>query len=208
MKETDETLTDLARRCSWLRKEGKPEMVLTLTEKIASDIDKHRSEDGIDRILCTRGAAFRQLGKSYEALRCALESISLRSDFRYAYNLAGASCFDMGNFEKGDAFFDEAGKRGLNKAWIEQLKKSGRARWEKMQKAKSRAVSASETRFTAAYEEYGFEESYDEFDDTEFREEMELITEELTDYADSMERSNDNGWFYSDDDDDVSNERY
>jgi tetratricopeptide (TPR) repeat protein len=191
-----EHLKQLAYVCSCLRKERKPDKVIALTENVLRYRSRYVTSDGFDRILCTRGAAFRDIGRPEEALRCALESIEVKSVFCYAYNLAGAAYYNLGQFTPGDRFFAEAHKRGADEAHIDRLKKSARRQWEQTQPTP--AVSVPSDARVMPVDSYGDDEEMSMGIDGDALRELDLIHEELSDLSDSFQRSNDNGWFYSD----------
>ena len=198
MNSDTEHLKQLAYVCSCLRKDRKPEKVVELTDNVLRDHSRYASLDGFDRILCTRGAAFRDIGRPEEALKCALESIKAKSEFCYAYNLAGAAYYNLGQFKRGDHFFAEAKNRGADEAHIESLKKNARRHREQTQPKPPGSVPKDTG--VIPVEHYGEEYDMKMGIDGDGLREMKLICEELSDLSDSFQRSDDDGWFYSDDD--------
>jgi len=186
----NQTLFEIARECGRLRYHKDPESVIQITDKIIGSPER-KQEAGFERILCTRGGALRQMGKSIEALKCAEESIKLNDKYSPPYVLAGACCFDLGLREEGGKYFNEAQSRGMPPKEIAKNKKSGKIRWER----------ASQKNFKAparySYEDYGVDFEH-ELQKIELKRAEELTNEELDDYRGSIESSNEDGWFYKD----------
>jgi len=198
MSEEKPSIIELATKCSQLRKDGHPDEVIILTGDIIGNLDRYKVTDGIDRIYCTRGAAFRQLGDDAEALRCALKSLEINSDFKYAFNLAGAAAIGLGKSEGAEDYFNEARKRGLNHKHIEMLKRQATKRLANQQKP---TRELSRAKVIHAYEEYGFEPfdlfevPYSKYEEHFYRDEM---YQEVDSFSEMWELANEDGWFYGD----------
>jgi tetratricopeptide (TPR) repeat protein len=187
MKKNFEDLNIVARECARLRRvERNPQAVIEITQHIIDSIDQRESRDGFDRILCTHGAALRQLGKIIKSLEFAEHSISENPNRKHPFNLAGAACFDLGQFDRGIEYFEMAREKGATDEEVSRI----------MASAKKRYKNARKGVYTYEYGENG------EFDSElfaeEWAEEMELLNEELDDYKNSMEASLEDGWFYRD----------
>lgn len=201
MDEETTDLIDLATRCSRLGKEGFPDKVITLTEDVTNSTRTLPTNVGLDRIYCTRGAAFRQLGNNADALKCALRSLEINNEFQYAYNLAGAAAIGLGNHEKAEEYFNKARKRGINHKHIEMLKRLAQERRTTHQtKQKNKAIQG--TRFIYPYEDYGYESidlygrPYSEYEDRFYQDDM---YQEVDSFSEMWDQANEDGWFYGDD---------
>lgn len=190
-----EHLKQLAYVCSWLRKDRKSDKVIELTDNVLRDRPRYSAVDGFDRILCTRGAAFRDIGRPDEALKCALESIKISSVFCYAFNLAGAAYYNLGQFVAGDRQFAEARKRGADEIHIEGLKKRAKRQWEKNQANPTLPIPQDDQ--DGVLDTYGDDDEGRLGVDGDALREADLIKEELTELSDSFHRSGDDGWFYA-----------
>lgn len=193
-------LENLATECARLRYQGNPGEAIKLTDDVIHNLDKYESQGGLDRIYCTRGAAFRQIGNNEEALKCAFISLEINSEFRYAYNLAGAATIGLGNLQKAEVLFEEARKRGVNASHIEKLKRLAIDR-EVKTTAISRSSVIKQSKHIYAFEEYGFEpkdlygHAYSAYEERFYQDEMYKETDS---FSEMWERSNDDGWFYGD----------
>lgn len=186
MKE-NEDLYAVARQCAKIRKlQRDPEAALEISQKIIDSIKQRESRAGFDRILCTHGGALRQLGRSPKALHFAELAMKENPAHKHPYNLAGAACFDMGQFDRGNEYFDIARTKGSTDEEMSRIKAGGRKR-------NNEGVRKNHV---YEYEEYGaFELEMMAYGKEE---ERRLINEELDDYSNSMEVSNEDGWFYED----------
>jgi hypothetical protein len=191
MKQKD--LVKMASECSNLRKMGQPEKVIEITREIVDSKEDYIGKIGFDRILCTRGGAFRDLAEPEKALELAKEAIDANYLYCHPFNLAGAACYNLRLFEDGDYYFDIALKKGENKDRIERLKKISRKQGEAIHKGKE---TNRKIRLKYSPEEDSiFSDEFDEMNSVN-----KMIAEDFEDYSDSMARSEENGWFYSDED--------
>ncbi|MBD2597125.1 hypothetical protein H6G74_22765 [Nostoc spongiaeforme FACHB-130] len=94
---------------SYWRKANEAEQSLKLTNL---DLNKIKENKLKSAILVTRGAAFRDLGKLGEAEKCAVKAMEFHPASYQPYTLMGAIYYDLGDYIKGDYYFDEAIKRG------------------------------------------------------------------------------------------------
>lgn len=108
---------NLASASAAWRKAEKPQQALKQTHDL--DFKKIKPAKLAAALLTTRGGALRDLWhldthtKHFnEAEQCALEAIKYYPDSHNPYTLLGALYYDIGDYNKGDRWFDEAIKRG------------------------------------------------------------------------------------------------
>jgi hypothetical protein len=119
-------------------------------------------------------------------LICGRKSIEVNPLLWHGYNLAGASCYDLGKFESGDQYFEEAKRRGANKLWIEQFKK----------KARKAYIAEISDIVQGKWDDSDYNGPFD----IDRLHDEHMIIEELADLNESFYRSDEDGWFYNDDD--------
>ena len=187
MNKNQENLEVKARKCAKIRKvQRDPQAALVISQEVIDSIEQRNDRKGFDRILCTHGGAYRQLGKSLKALHYADLAIKENPHHKHPYNLAGAACFDIGQYDRGNEYFDIARQKGATEDEIFRIKSSGLKRSKEKRKEN----------YVYQYEEYGEYEL--EILAHEQEEENRLQSEEIDEYADSMEASEEEGWFYKD----------
>ena len=94
---------------SYWRKAKEPEQALKLTNLDLGNIKDSKLKSAI---LVTRGAAFRDLGKLFDAEKSAKKAMDCHPDSYQPYTLMGAIYYDKGNYPKGDYWFEQAIERG------------------------------------------------------------------------------------------------
>ncbi len=102
----------LASASSHWRSAKEPKQALRLTE----DLNFHKIKENKLKLalLTTRGGAFRDLGQFNEAQQCARQAIESMPSRRHPYTLMGALCYEQGEYEDGEHWFNEAMKRGAS----------------------------------------------------------------------------------------------
>ncbi len=101
---------NLASASSHWRSAVQAERALKLTENLK--IDKIKNNKLKSALLTTRGGAFRDMYKLDKAENCALQAIKYFPNSHHPYTLMGALCYERGDYEKGDMWFEKAIKRG------------------------------------------------------------------------------------------------
>jgi hypothetical protein len=94
---------------SYWRKAEEPEQALKLTNLDLSQIRENKLKSAI---LVTRGAAFRDIANLADAEICAKRAMEFHPNSHQPYTLMGAICYDIGDYPKGDYWFEEAIQRG------------------------------------------------------------------------------------------------
>ena len=108
----DGDIWKLIKACSCLRRCDKPEKVIEITN---TALGKGGIKDkALSALLTTRGGAYRDLGENLRAKQCAHDAIRKNQANFYPYNLLGAIYYALGEYHKGDAYFDKAQKCGAN----------------------------------------------------------------------------------------------
>jgi hypothetical protein len=103
---------------SYWRKANEPRRALELTNKVnlAQISDKALKS----RLLVTRGAALRDMAQLGEAATCAREAIKCQPDSHQPYTLMGAICYDLGEYEQGNEWFEKAIERGAEQEEMDE----------------------------------------------------------------------------------------
>lgn len=94
---------------SYWRKADNPEQALNITNL---DLQKIKDSKLKSAILVTRGGAFRDMDKLADAENCARKAMEYQPNSYQPYTLMGAIDYDLGDYSKGDYWFEEAIKRG------------------------------------------------------------------------------------------------
>ncbi|MUG91028.1 hypothetical protein F7734_00310 [Scytonema sp. UIC 10036] len=94
---------------SYWRKANKSEQALQLTNL---DLNQIKDNTLKSAILVTRGAAFRDLDKLFDAESCAKKAMQYHALSYQPYTLMGAIAYDKGDYPNGDYWFREAIQRG------------------------------------------------------------------------------------------------
>jgi len=102
----------LASASSHWRSAKEPRQALRLTDELSFNNIKEKKLKLA--LLTTRGGAFRDLGQFNEAKQCARKAIQSQQSRRHPYTLMGALCYEQGEYEEGERWFNEAVKRGAS----------------------------------------------------------------------------------------------
>lgn len=92
------------------RKANEPQNALKATENV--NWNKVQESNLKSALWVTRGGAFRDLGRLDEAENCATQAMECQPASHQPYTLLGAICYDRGEYEKGDKWFEMAVERG------------------------------------------------------------------------------------------------
>jgi tetratricopeptide (TPR) repeat protein len=93
------------------RKANEPKLAVKLTNNLV--VIRSIKEAKLKAALfTTRGGALRDLDMLADAENCALEAIKIFPNSHNPYTLMGALCYDCGNYDEGDKWFEKAIKRG------------------------------------------------------------------------------------------------
>ena len=193
MKE-DINFLKLAKYCSTLRKDGQSQKVIEITNEIINNEENLYNKIGFERILCTRGAAFRDIGNHKQALKLAKEAINISPDSHHPYNLAGAACINLGRINDGEKYFKLAIEKGETIERVKRLKNISHKQHEIINQKNN--INAKIKFNYNAEEDCMYDKNLTYYD-----EEIKLILEEFLDYTEDMHRLHEEGWFYSDNDD-------
>lgn len=104
---------NLAKASKYYRIAGKPDKAIEITEGFSERTFIDFAADGA--VYTSRGAAFRDLSKLFEAEDCALQAIKLNSKSPHPYFLLGAIYYQCGELGKGDKYFEQATSLDANK---------------------------------------------------------------------------------------------
>ena len=103
---------NLPNASSHWRKAEEPRRALKVTGNLNFNTIKENKFKSA--LLTTRGGAFRDISKLYDAEKCARKAIEYQPQSHHPYTLMGAICFERGQYLKGERWFDEAIKRGAS----------------------------------------------------------------------------------------------
>ncbi len=103
---------NLANGSSHWRKAEKPKRALTQTDHL--NFDKIKENKLKSALLTTRGGAFRDLSQLSQTEQCARRAMEYQPSSHHPYTLMGAICYERGEYEDGDYWFEEAVKRGAS----------------------------------------------------------------------------------------------
>ncbi|MGK7903120.1 MAG: hypothetical protein AB4352_17265 [Hormoscilla sp.] len=103
---------NLPNASSHWRKADEPRAALKVTENLNFNTIKENKLKSA--LLTTRGGAFRDLHKLYDAEKCAKKAIEYQPQSHHPYTLMGAICFERGQHAEGERWFDKAIKRGAS----------------------------------------------------------------------------------------------
>ena len=101
---------NLASASSHWRRADQAKRALKLTDNL--EFDNIKNNKLKSALSTTRGGAFRDRRELDKAKNCALQAIEYFQKSHHPYTLMGALCYEMGEYEKGDIWFDKAIKRG------------------------------------------------------------------------------------------------
>ena len=101
---------NLASASSHWRRADQAKRALKLTDNL--EFDNIKNNKLKSALSTTRGGAFRDRRELDKAENCALQAIKYFPKSHHPYTLMGALCYEMGEYEKGDIWFDKAIKRG------------------------------------------------------------------------------------------------
>ncbi|HIE01187.1 MAG TPA: hypothetical protein EYP59_13015 [Thiotrichaceae bacterium] len=94
------------------RSANQAKRALELTDNLK--IDQIKNNKLKSALSTTRGGAFRDRRQLDKAENCALQAIEYFPNSHHPYTLMGALCYEWGDYEKGDIWFDKAIKRGAS----------------------------------------------------------------------------------------------
>ena len=94
------------------RSAKEPKHALTLTENL--NFDNIKENKLKSALLTTRGGAFRDIDDLDEAETCARQAIKYQPSSHHPYTLMGAICFERGEYDEGNRWFNKAIKRGAS----------------------------------------------------------------------------------------------